>query len=184
VNCLEITQTDWNDKWQIAKFMLKGGTIACTRRVMGFARVAYDVIEQALAEAPDAAPSGGGSCAGKMAREMGGSELRVVVAVGLAGGIGMSGSGCGALGAKIWLDGIGDVEQPSGMNMMTPRSAATFERFYRVTDHELECAAIVGQKFESIEDHTAHVCFGGCSAIIDTLANLEAAGTDADEAAA
>ena len=150
---------------------------------MRFAKVAYDVIEQALAEAPDAAPAGAASCAARMARQMGASELHVVMAAGLAGGIGLSGSGCGALGAKIWLDGIGDEDKPSGMNMMTPRVTATLERFYAVTDHEIECAEIVGREFASIDDHTDHVRAGGCAKIIDAMAAARSADLELTDAA-
>ena len=37
-------------------------------------------------------------------------------------------------------------------------------------DYELECADIVGRKFENVDDHAGYLRDGGCSKIIDVLA--------------
>ncbi len=169
INCLEITETDWNKKWQIAKYFLKGGTISCMRRVMGFAEEALNVINSALLEVPVEGSAGSASCAAKLARRMGASEMHAVMAAGLAGGIGFSGGACGALGAAIWLNALNSVK-PTGITMMTPAAADLIDRFLKTTNHEFECTEIVGREFETIADHSGYVCSGGCKQISDELA--------------
>lgn len=46
------------------------------------------------------------SCASEVVRQMGGSEQEAVMAAGLAGGIGLSGQACGALGAAVWMKSL------------------------------------------------------------------------------
>ena len=41
---------------------------------------------------------------------MGVSDLHVTMAAGFAGGIGLSGGGCGALGAAIWITGMNKIK--------------------------------------------------------------------------
>src|SRR5512136_1228683 len=54
------------------------------------------------------------NCAAMLAQKMGASELHTVMAAGLAGGIGLSGGACGALGAAIWLIGLKRVQGGTG----------------------------------------------------------------------
>jgi hypothetical protein len=44
------------------------------------------------------------------------------------------------------------------------------DRFVKSSDYEFECAAIVGRKFENISDHSEYLRLGGCSQIIQALA--------------
>ncbi len=169
INCLEITETDWNNKWQIAKFFIKGGTVSCMRRVVKFSAEAFDVINTALSEVPSETPSGPVSCAANLARKMGASEMHAVMAAGLAGGIGLSGGGCGALGAAIWLGAMTNSVEPSGFSLASPWIDDTINRFLESTDHEFECSEIVGRKFENMGDHAKYVCGGGCAKITDAL---------------
>ncbi|MCP4603587.1 MAG: C_GCAxxG_C_C family protein [Proteobacteria bacterium] len=169
INCLEITETDWNNKWQVTKYFIKGGPVSCLRRVMGFAKEAFDVINTALAEAPVEASNVSVSCAAELARKMGVSEMHAVMAAGLAGGIGFSGGACGALGTAIWLKALNS-DKPTGLSLMTPEVSETIDQFLKSTDHEFECSEIVGRKFENIDDHAGHMCGGGCSKILEGLA--------------
>ena len=59
-----------------------------------------------LAEKHGDAPPAPVSCAAVLAQKMGASDLHTVMAAGFAGGIGLSGGGCGALGAAIWITGM------------------------------------------------------------------------------
>ena len=43
------------------------------------------------------------SCASEVVKKMGGSNEEIVIAAGFAGGFGLSGNACGALGAAIWM---------------------------------------------------------------------------------
>ena len=89
----------------------------------------------------------------------------------LAGGIGLSGGACGALGAAIWLIGLKSSEAGDGkISFNDPAASAVIEKFLESSDHEFECAKIVGRKFEDAADHAAYVGAGGCAKIIEALA--------------
>ena len=115
INCADVTQLDWkNPKGvQILGFFLKGGPIRCFSMTAGYARAAFGEINAAFSdghpapafpEAP-ASPEAPApvSCAAVLARKMGASDMHAVMAAGFAGGIGLSGGACGALGAAIWI---------------------------------------------------------------------------------
>jgi hypothetical protein len=104
---------------------------------------------------------------------MGVSDLQTVIAAGLAGGIGLSGDACGALGASIWIRMMEDVRTGvAKFDLENPQIMAVIERFLEASDYEFECAKIVGRKFEDVADHAAYVGTGGCSKIIDALAAI------------
>jgi hypothetical protein len=102
---------------------------------------------------------------------MGASDLQTVMAAGFAGGIGLSGGACGALGAAIWLTSIDSLsEGATQVDFNDPRASAVVDEFVESSDYEFECSEIVGQKFESVGDHADYVANGGCSKIIEVLA--------------
>jgi hypothetical protein len=93
------------------------------------------------------------------------------MAAGLAGGIGLCGGACGALGAAIWIFAMNSNKEGKGkIDFKDPRALEVIERFIKCTDYEFECAEIVGRKFENINDHADYLRDGGCSDIIEVLA--------------
>jgi hypothetical protein len=106
-----------------------------------------------------------------LAEKMGESALRQTMASGLAGGIGLCGGACGALGAAIWIRGMraGD-EEKRKLDFKDPDSLSLIEHFLKMTDYEFECSAIVGRTFEDVADHAAWLREGGCSELLDALA--------------
>jgi len=63
------------------------------------------------------------------------------MAAGFAGGIGLSGGGCGALGAAIWLISMQEIEDGVfKLSMESPRAQAAIERYLASADYEFECA--------------------------------------------
>jgi len=178
INCLEITEIEWNPSSnsqlakQVFKFFIKGGPIGCFRMAARYAPVAFRDINTALSEKHIEAPSGPISCASVLAQKMGVSELHKVMAAGLAGGIGLSGGACGALGAAIWILGMDSgMEKTEGMNFAPPGANNAMERFLESADYEFECSKIVGRRFENINDHAEYLHAGGCSEIIEALAS-------------
>lgn len=173
INCLEITHLDRSSttRQMVTYFLLKGGTIGCFRMAARYAPIAFREIGDALAAAPDEVPPAPVSCAAMVAERMGASPMQTVMAAGLAGGIGLCGGACGALGAAIWLLGLKALEQGAAkLEFKAPGALELIDRFLRCTDFELECSAIVGRQFESVADHGRFLCGGGCAAIIETLA--------------
>lgn len=173
INCAEIIELNWKapSKGSILKFFLKGGPIGCFRMAADYAPTAYDEIEAALSDKPIETPDPPISCAALLAKQLGASDLHTVMAAGLAGGIGLSGGACGALGAAIWLIGLKSSEDTNEKtSLIDPAVSATIKKFLESSDDEFECAKIVGRKFENVTDHAAYVGAGGCAKIIETLA--------------
>ncbi len=172
-DCFDITGTDGSSSTlqMITHFLVKGGTIGCCRMAARYAPAAFREMEAVLSEREVEAPPAPVSCSAMLARKMGASEMHAVMAAGFAGGIGLSGGACGALGAAIWVLGLNGIEQGAGkVGFKAPAALEAVDRFLRCTGYEFECSTIVGRKFESIEDHARHLRGGGCSKIIEALA--------------
>ncbi len=177
INCLEITDIDKSSSsmQMIMYFLMKGGSIGCVRMAARYAPAAFSEINSALSEKHIAAPSPPVSCSAMLARRMGASELHTVMAAGFAGGIGLCGGACGALGAAIWIIGmnlckerdIGNLWKDSVFNS---RFNDLIDKFLKRTDFKFECSEITGRRFESIDDHADYLRDGGCSQIIEALA--------------
>lgn len=174
INCLEVTDMNWqqaNQALPIIKFFVKGGPIACFRMAAGYAPEAFDSIESTFSEENIQSLSPPVSCAALLAQRMGLSERHVVMAAGLAGGIGLSGGACGALGAAVWIINLKEEQQAAGgFGFENPKAVQAMDRFIESADYEFECVAIVGRKFEDVHEHAAYLQAGGCSEIIAALA--------------
>ncbi len=173
INCLEITDTDKSSSTMqmITYFLIKGGTIGCFRMAARYAPVALSEINSAFAEKHNTVPDAPVSCSAILARKMGASPRHTVMASGLAGGIGLCGGACGALGAAIWLILMNNLEQRGNMSdFKNPQALEAIDSFLKCTDYKFECAEIVGRKFENVDDHAGYLREGGCSKIIEVLA--------------
>ena len=110
------------------------------------------------------------SCASELIRLMGGSEEHILMAAGLAGGLGLSGNGCGALAAAIWMNSLIQIKKGIKESAsFDPNTDPTLKTFYEETDYEIECANICGQKFATLEEHTEFLQKGGCRKLIEVL---------------
>ncbi|MBN1320504.1 MAG: C_GCAxxG_C_C family protein [Thermoleophilia bacterium] len=180
---------------QTIGYILKGGPLRCFRMAARYPAVGLGEIEAAmLDEAPEAgvivhdgvamcegsaadAPVG---CAALLATKLGASEAHTVMAAGLAGGIGLSGSACGALGAAIWLASLKSLEDGAEKVPYKPESGRVLlERFLKCTGGEIRCSKIVGRLFDGVADHAAFIRDGGCAEIIETLVALGPGGAEA-----
>ncbi|NQV15067.1 C_GCAxxG_C_C family protein, partial [bacterium] len=159
----------------ITFFLLKGGTIGCMRMAGRFAPLAFEDIKDAIYRGTVEAPALPVSCAAMLAEKMGATERQTVMASGLAGGIGLCGGACGALGTAIWLMAMKLQKETDIKNLWNDKAFTEsfdnlIESFLVSSDYEFECADIIGRKFESVEDHAAFIRDGGCSKILETLA--------------
>jgi len=88
----------------------------------------------------------------------------------LAGGIGLCGGACGALGTAIWIDIMKRCKDDDfKIDFKDKKSLAIIDRFVKCTDYKFECSEIVGRKFVDIEDHAEYLRNGGCSKLIEVL---------------
>jgi hypothetical protein len=170
IDCFEITDTDWKKKSQLILNFLKGGPVTCLRLAARTIRTELDDIDSTLAAAEPTSFCSPVSCAAELVRRTGGSDQHATMAAGFAGGIGLSGGGCGALGAAVWLIGMDCARTKQRYDVVNSRVGPTIDGFLRCTGFKFECHRIVGRRFTSVEDHGAHVRDGGCAEIIDTLA--------------
>lgn len=177
IDCSEITELNWRGSStrslaaQVLKFFLKGGPIVCFSISASYAKLAFKETNAAFSESSLETPPPPVSCAGMLVKKMGASDLHTVMAAGFAGGIGLSGGGCGALGAAIWLTGMSYIKQNNKKpGLGNPVASAVMERYLESADYEFECSKIVGRKFENIAEHASYLRAGGCAKIIDTLA--------------
>jgi hypothetical protein len=172
IDCFELTGTDWRIPKQALWYMLRGGAIRCVAMTAGFASIARREIDAAFDNLRLTPPPPPVSCAALLAQKMAVSDMHVIMAAGLAGGIGLSGNACGALGAAIWIK-----EMASGKNdiktigFKSPRATQLIDRFMEGTDAKFECSDIVGRKFWDVSDHARYLREGGCSQIIEVLAS-------------
>jgi hypothetical protein len=132
--------------------------------------VARDTIDEAFSSDPVETPAPPVSCAAVLAERMGASPLHLVMAASLAGGIGLSGSGCGALGTAIWMVAMRHNEASGGKILFdSPIGEAVVASFVKAAGPDLNCSAIAGRTFESLDDHAAYLRDGGCADMMDAL---------------
>jgi hypothetical protein len=174
IDCFEITDMNLQEKIQmrqILKFFITGKAVNCFRMAATYAPVAFSEINSVLSEIHIEAPSPPISCAAMLAQKMGASDMHTVMAAGFAGGIGLSGGACGALGAAIWIIGMNSIKEGAGkINYESPRALDVIDKFMKCADYEFECSEIVGRRFEDVDDHAGYLRAGGCSEIIEVLA--------------
>lgn len=174
LNCREITDTDFSKTIQMIKYMLFKAK-DCFNLAEDWAPEAIEVAQKGLADELEHLPAGPLSCASEMVRRMGGNKEQMVTVAGLAGGLGLSGHGCGALSAAIWMRSMQWLEEhpnkrTSYSNAYAKESLNTFQE---KTGGELLCKKITGRTFETIEEHAEFIRNGGCKELMEVLAETE-----------
>lgn len=179
VNCRDISKVDWENKFDFVIYMVK--TIAqgfvyspCFNLIVKWTPEAILAANKGLSEKTiQSQPCM--SCATEVVRKMGASDEEAVMVAGFAGGIGLSGNACGALGAVIWYKMLDWSKKHPGKTpaMFNNQEVKTILRaFYIQTDSEVQCDKISGTQFKTIDEHSEYVRGGGCSRLIDALAKL------------
>jgi len=170
-DCYDITQTNWNKKSSIAKYMITGKVFNCFKLLEKWAPEAIQSAHEGLSADHEELPGKCISCASEVVRKMGGSEEETAMVAGYAGGIGLSGNACGALGAAIWMKTLAQCKAEPGKSFYTnPKAREIMEKFYKKTDYEILCSQITGKKFHSVDHHTEYIQNGGCRDLIEELA--------------
>ena len=177
VNCRDITKVDWEKKSHFVIFFLK--TVA-----QGFVfSPCFNFIEKWTPEAIQTAKKGLSgktvhsqpclSCASEVLRKMGASDEEASTVAGFAGGIGLSGNGCGALSAVIWYKMLEWGKRNPGKTppmFNNPEIKEILKVFYNQTNSEMLCHKISGRQFSTINEHTEYLQNGGCSTLLEALA--------------
>ncbi len=171
IECEEITETDMTNKWSLAKYMLTGKMFVCFNLAARWAPEAIKTAHEGLSVKLSTNAQQTKSCASEVIKKMGGNDEEAVMVAGFAGGIGLSGNGCGALGAVIWKTTLDQVKKGDWKyTLSNPTFDKILENFYEESDYEMECSKICGKQFKTIEEHTEYINNGGCKKLIDVLA--------------
>jgi hypothetical protein len=173
VNCNDITGCDFTKKSGLWKAFFLGRFIRCFKLAGRWAPEAIQAATTGLALAPTALPEHPLSCAAEVVRMMGGSDEEMVMVAGFAGGIGLSGNACGALGAAIWMNTLAWCREHPGENFPyfnNPVTKNTLTAFDDATASEILCHKISGRRFKTTAEHTEFVKNNGCAKLIQALA--------------
>ena len=170
-DCYDITQCDWSSKKSIARYFVTGKVVSCYKLAERWAPEAVGAAYEGLALANNGLPEKCLSCASEAVKRMGGSDEEMAMVSGFAGGIGLSGNACGALGAAIWMRTLFRCRQNPGKSFFAnPEAKVVLEKFYKASDYEILCGDITGKRFSTIEEHTRFIEEGGCNELIGALA--------------
>ena len=171
IDCEEITSCDWSSKISMAKYFATGKFVTCYKLADKWAPEAIQAAIDGLSNEQTDLPKIPISCASEVVRNMGGSEEEMVMVAGFAGGLGLSGSGCGALSAAIWKTILELIKKDSWKpSFSDPVSENILNKFYEATDYKMECHNICGIRFKTIDEHTKYIRSGGCDKLINILA--------------
>lgn len=171
VNCFDITCCDWTKKIEMAKFLITGKFLYCFRLIENWAPEAIESAYKGLTHAQADSSNQSKSCAYGVVKKMKASDQEAVMVAGFAGGIGLSGNACGALGAAIWLKSLQwSRVNPGKLTYKNPAVNKIFEEFQKATDYKFLCCEISGQEFKSMDDHTEYINNGGCNKLMEVLA--------------
>jgi hypothetical protein len=167
VDCFDLTGTDFDSKAETWRYLLTGKAVGCFRMAARYAPVAKAEIDAALSLDAVDTPEPPVSCAALAARRLGASAEQATMVAGFAGGIGLCGGACGALGAAVW---VGSMGASGGYQALGAKAKHAMARFLAATDGRFDCAEIVGRRFESVADHAAFLRDDGCSRLVESLA--------------
>jgi len=171
VSCREYTGCNWKNPFSIAKYMVFGGVPLCFNLVNEWAPEAFAAVDDALARASGHPLPPAISCAAEVATRMGAGDEEAITVAGFAGGLGLSGDGCGALAAAIWVKSLAWCrEKPKSRNLSNPRAKTLLKAFASETGGEMLCQKICGQRFKTTAEHTEFTKGGGCDKLIQVLA--------------
>ena len=155
----------------MAKYFFSGRFLHCFNLAEHWAPEAVNSAIEGLSEKNNVTPTECISCASEVAKKMGASDEEMIMFVGFAGGLCLSGSACGALAAAIWIKSLKwcrEVAKKSSMS--NPYSKDTLESFFHATDSKISCSQITGFQFEGVDDHTNFIKNNGCERLIELLA--------------
>jgi hypothetical protein len=173
IECEEITETDFSNKWSFAKYLFSGKFYSCFKLAEKWAPDAIEAASAGVSIEQAEFTRQPISCASEVIKKMGGSEEEMVMVAGFAGGLGLSGSGCGALGAVMWKTTLELVKIDKWKYTLTnPTIEKIINEFYEASDYEMDCHKICGMRFNTIDEHSEYIKSGGCDKLMNALAQL------------
>ena len=173
VNCRDITNCNFSSKFSLLKYFISGRFLYCFKLADKWVPEAIQSAKEGLSQEQSEFTQQPISCASEVAKKMGASDEEMVMVAGFAGGMGLSGNACGALGAAIWMNTLAWCRKhPGKSGSSNPNSKEILKAFYNATGSEILCPKISGQCFKTIGDHTEFIKNGGCDRLVNLLAQL------------
>jgi len=177
VNCREIIGLDLTSETGMAEFMERVTSQGmensqCFNLAEQWAPHAMEVSRKGVDAVFDPALKPR-SCASEVVRQMGGSDEEMAMVAGFAGGMGLYGGACGALGAAIWkrmLDWCRENPEKDPPYFNNKIAKNILKAFKAETKDKMLCSEICGRNFQNTEDHTEYLNRGGCENLLKTLA--------------
>ena len=167
--CREITKCDFTNNLSFAKYLLSGRFLHCFQLAEDWAPEAVAAARNALESKPHNFDYSM-SCATEVARKMGASDEEAIMVAGFAGGLGLAGSGCGALSAAIWMSALEWCRaHEKGSATKDQHGKEILKSFLQQTDGQVQCRDICKRSFDSLDEHTTYMMEGGCSKLIEQL---------------
>lgn len=170
--CRDITQCDFESNLSFAKYMFSGRFLHCFQLAEDWAPEAVVKAKEALKDRPHDFQYAM-SCAAEVAKKMGASEKEMTMVAGFAGGLGLSGSGCGALSAAIWIHALTWCrEHEKGSAVGDPKAKEVLSAFKVFNQDKILCEDICQRQFNNVQEHTAFLQNGGCAQLINELSEV------------
>jgi len=172
IECVDITSCDFTNKKSFAKYMLSGKFLNCYKLAGKWAPEALFTAKEGLSVEYDSSNGQQISCASVVVEKMGGSDEESIMVAGFAGGLGLSGNGCGALAAAVWMNALVHIRKQTGKApAFNPDEDLALKAFYQETDYEMMCDKICRRRFKTLDEHTDFIKNGGCKRLINVLAD-------------
>jgi len=171
VDCRVITKCNQTSLLGQIKYVITGKPLGCARLIKKWTPEAVETATINLAKKTEDSSEPVVSCASVLAEKMGASKDETMMVAGFAGGIGLSGSACGALGAAILLKSLEwQKKNPGDTTFKIPEGQKVLKAFLKETNSEVLCYKLCGKRFSSLEEHSEFIKNGGCKNIIRILA--------------
>ena len=176
VNCKEITGCSMDSFFGLTKFMVKVtlqgmDNSTCFKLAEDWYPEAIKSSNAGLSQYKNDLPDQALNCASEVVKKIGGTKKEMAMVAGFAGGMGLSGNGCGALSAAIWKRSLDWVKEHPGKSAFGNKPAKNIlKKFKKITNSELICQNICNRKFQTIKDHSFFIKNGGCKSLLDSIA--------------
>lgn len=168
MNCRDITRVNLTKPWGLLQLMFKAKT--CFNLAETWTPEAIESAITGLKTTQSSEPKQAASCATEVLRKMGANDEEMAMVAGFAGGIGLSGNGCGALGAAIWYKTLKSDRIGNEKSIYPSVAQSIVKAFFKETGSEIHCYKLTDRTFKTIDEHTEFVKSGGCSKLICMLA--------------
>ncbi len=172
VDCRKITQCNQRSVLGMVKYFITGKPLNCARLTSKWAPEAIEAAKKGMKRKIET-DNKISNCAYILAKRKGAGEKKAVMVSGFAGGIGLSGNTCGALGAAVYFKALDwQRSKPGDTTFKIPEAKKVLNAFLKETRGETQCYKLCGHKFETQIQHSEYIENGGCEEIIDTLAKF------------